>query len=121
MADRKTRVLATAPAEQSGHRGPQPRTATNPGSETATAQSCQQQLSFGPKAYCGTDLAGGHWPGTSCQQQLSSGASVDFRSASAPAWSPHRILPTTTSWHGIGFRRIKGITPCSRPNRLTTS
>ena len=120
MAGPESGVLAPAPGEQSGPRRTQPPTATSPGSEAEASQSCQQQLSFRSKAFRGTGLAGRRGPGASCQQQLSSSASLGSGSTSASSRPTDRILPTTTFWHRFAFRRIKGVAPCSRPNRSTT-
>src|SRR5580704_3227296 len=112
MACQPSRLLASAPAEQSNRRRKQPATATSPGSEAAAARSCQQQLSFRSKANRCTGLAHGPGPGASCQQQLSSGANLDSGSTSTSPQPADGILPTTTLWPGCGFCRIKGSALC---------
>src|SRR5580658_8164849 len=108
MAGPQSRLLAPAPGEQSSRRRKQPATATSPGSEAAAARSCQQQLSFRPKALRCTGLAHGLRPGASCQQQLSFGANLGSGNTSAAPRPADRILPTTTLWRGCDFGRIKG-------------
>ena len=90
MAGPESRVLAAAPREQSGHRRAQPPTATSPGSETAAARSCQQQLSFRPKAFRCRGLArrrGLSILPTTTQLRRKSGFWKHFRLAAAHRWN----------------------------------
>ena len=120
MAVPQPRLLAAVPGETPSRGRAQPPTAARSGSETASARSCKQQLSFRPKAFHRRDLAPGCRPPESCKQQLSSGASLDSRSTSAAQAAGFGILQTTTSWYPGGFWRITELAPCLRPIRSTT-
>ena len=110
MACQPSRLLASAPGEQSNRRRKQPATATSPGSAAAAARSCQQQLSFRSTEQTAAQV----WlmgPGLEHLASNNSARAQIWILEALPPLAPARrwnLANNNALWPGCGFCRMKG-------------